>query len=147
MFNEYMDHANQCAGYYSVTRKEEISLQQSETNRFKQKWLEVSGNNYPPATTVAPQNPTPPPMQQPGQLQFGKNNYQQQQPHIKQEPLAPGPYMNNGQGQYNTNGQYKQQGQKPLGAMDSNQHMIRQHQQMNNQHQYQQSQYQQVGFF
>ena len=45
MFNEYMDHANQCAGYYSVIRKEEVNMQQNETNRFKQKWLEVSGNN------------------------------------------------------------------------------------------------------
>lgn len=43
MFNEYLDHSNQCGNYYSVVRKEEINLQQNDTTRFKQKWLEVSG--------------------------------------------------------------------------------------------------------
>lgn len=137
MFNEYMDHANQCAGYYSVTRKEEISIQQSETNRFKQKWLEVSGNNYPPQ---APQNPTPPPPGNSGP--FNKNGYQQQQHgHIKQEPHAPnGGYMNNGQ---YANGQYK--GPPPMKppGMDGNQHMMRQ---QHPHHQYQQPQYQQPQF-
>ena len=36
MFNEYVNHSNQCANYYNVVRKEEIKLQQSETSRFKQ---------------------------------------------------------------------------------------------------------------
>ena len=102
MFNEYMDHANQCASYYSHTRKEEINLQQADTNRFKQKWLEVSGNNYPPppppAASAAQQNPTPPPL---AQSQFNNTikkehhfNPQQQPHNIKQEPHAAAPYMN-----------------------------------------------------
>ena len=104
MFNEYMDHANQCAGYYSVTRKEEISLQQSETNRFKQKWLESSGGGY----SAPQQNPTPPPGQQ-----FNNKNMPQ---HIKQEhqgyPMSQGQFMNN---------QYKQPSVTPMQLKQMNQ--------------------------
>ena len=42
MFNDYLNHSNQCANYYNVIRKEEINSQQNETNRFKQKWIEIS---------------------------------------------------------------------------------------------------------
>ena len=42
MFNEYLNHSNQCTNYYNVIRKEEINSQQNETNRFKQKWMEIS---------------------------------------------------------------------------------------------------------
>jgi hypothetical protein len=42
MFNDYLNHSNQCANYYNVIRKEEINIQQNETNRFKQKWIEIS---------------------------------------------------------------------------------------------------------
>ena len=63
MFNEYMDHANQCATYYSVVRKDEINLQQNDTNRFKQKWLEVAGGSNVSSTNTYSNNPTPPPTQ------------------------------------------------------------------------------------
>jgi hypothetical protein len=44
MFNQYMDHTNTCTNYYSsLARKEEITAQQADTNRFKQKWQDVSG--------------------------------------------------------------------------------------------------------
>ena len=46
MFNEYLNHSNQCASYYGVIRKEEIVAQQNDTARFKQKWLDISGS-YP----------------------------------------------------------------------------------------------------
>jgi hypothetical protein len=42
MFNEYLNHSNQCANYYNVIRKEEVNSQKKETNRFKQKWIEIS---------------------------------------------------------------------------------------------------------
>ena len=64
MFNEYASHANQCANYYNVIRKEEINLQQAKTSEFKQKWLDVSGA-YSSASTqslntnTAPQATTP----------------------------------------------------------------------------------------
>jgi len=42
MFNEYLNHSNQCTNYYNVIRKEEVNSQKIETNRFKQKWIEIS---------------------------------------------------------------------------------------------------------
>ena len=77
MFNEYLDHSNQCGNYYTVVRKEEINLQQNETNRFKQKWIEVSGYNSSSNVNVnvpslADKVVKPPPLQQ--QQLFNSNN-------------------------------------------------------------------------
>lgn len=110
MFNEYMDHANQCAGYYSVTRKEEITLQQSETNRFKQKWLESSGGG---GYSAPSQNPTPP-LGPPGQ-QFNKSMQQQ---HVKQEHSSA--YQMAQQGQF-MNNQYKAAPVTPMQLKQMNQ--------------------------
>ncbi len=146
MFNEYMEHSNQCAGYYSVTRKEEVNIQQTDTNRFRQKWLESSGGiNYP----TPPQNSTPPL----AQSQFNNINSnsnttganrpikkehhpQQQQVHGYMGQVSNnGPYTNNGPNQYKQNG----------GAFnpEQQQHMIKQQhiqQQQHGQMQYQQQQ-------
>jgi hypothetical protein len=42
MFNEYIDRSKQCSSYYNIVRKDEITLQQNDTVRFKSKWLDVS---------------------------------------------------------------------------------------------------------
>lgn len=46
MFNEYVNHSNQCSNYYGVVRKEEVQMQQADTSRFKQKWMDVN-QSYP----------------------------------------------------------------------------------------------------
>lgn len=46
MFNEYVNHSNQCSNYYSVVRKEDVQMQQADTGRFKQKWMDVN-QSYP----------------------------------------------------------------------------------------------------
>jgi hypothetical protein len=45
MFNDYCDHSTKSNGYYGDIRKEEIILQQTETNRFKHKWIEVANTS------------------------------------------------------------------------------------------------------
>lgn len=68
MFNEYLNHSNQCSNYYSVVRKDDLQMQQADTNRFKQKWVDAS-QSYPQqyqmnAKPPQQQPPPPPPQQQ-----------------------------------------------------------------------------------
>lgn len=56
MFNEYVNHSNQCSNYYNVVRKEDVQMQQADTSRFKQKWMDVS-QSYPQQTHTAQYQP------------------------------------------------------------------------------------------
>ncbi|CAF0828116.1 unnamed protein product [Brachionus calyciflorus] len=84
MFNEYVNHSNQCSNYYQVVRKEEIQMQQTDTNRFKQKWLDVN-QTYPQQQQYQMMNnPPPKPQQQqpqppiPQQQQYNNYDYNRQ---------------------------------------------------------------------
>ncbi len=156
MFNEYMEHSNQCAGYYSVTRKEEVNIQQTDTNRFRQKWLEASGGiNYP----TPPQNSTPPLAQsQFNNVNINTNNPSANRP-IKKEQYPQqqqvhgymGQIPNNGQFPTNGPNQYKQNGgqfnpEQQQHHMMKQQHM-QQHQHGQMQYQQQQQQHQQSKYY
>lgn len=58
MFNEYVNHSNQCSSYYNVVRKEDVQMQQADTSRFKQKWMDVS-QSYPQQAHTPQYQPKP----------------------------------------------------------------------------------------